>query len=92
MVSSMIFRMCISAISLDAQDWTFHPMNAYDNNVTLSDGTAWPLSRRERPKLILDAEGEITHLINGVSLPGEANGCDHSGDHTFTFVQPVNTA
>ena len=42
------------AYSLDGVHWVFHPRNAYDNNVTLSSGEVWSLSRRERPKLILD--------------------------------------
>jgi hypothetical protein len=58
------------------------------------------LPMRLRPKLILDKAGNPTHLINGISRPGAANGCiasnncpnpaDHfCGDHTFTFVQPI---
>eukprot|EP00947_MAST-08B_sp_MAST-8B-sp1_P000645 g645.t1 len=83
------------------KSWHFHPQNAYHNNITLSGGRgAWSLNRRERPKLILDSHGHITHLVNGVSLPGEANGCGPhpsqpfrgGGDHTFTFIQPVRTA
>jgi len=76
------------AYSTDGVQWTFHPKNAYDNNVTLADGGKWTVQQRERPKLIIE-NGEITHLINGVSLPGPANGCK-GGDHSFTFIQPIN--
>ena len=76
------------AYSTDGKNWTFHPTNAYNNNVTLTDGSEWELARRERPKLIFDAAGIPTHLVNGVTLRGAANGCE-SGDHSFTFVQPI---
>ena len=65
--------------------WTLHPRNAYNRTVALRGGGAWQLSRRERPKLITGADGEITHLINGVSLPGQC-------DHTFTLVTPIASA
>jgi hypothetical protein len=74
--------------SVDGKEWTFHPKNAYNNNVSLTDGSSWALGRRERPKLIFDADGNPTHLVNGVTLRGTANGCK-DGDHSFTFVQPI---
>ena len=82
------------AWSRDGSTWTFHPRNAYNNRVQLTNGQEWVLNRRERPKIILGKDGEITHLLNGVSLPGVANECGpYSGaqDHVFTFVQPVAT-
>lgn len=72
--------------SVDGVSWTLHPHNAYDNTVVYEDsGPSVKLTRRERPKLIFDAEtGRPTHLVNGVSLPSKDQ-CDH----TFTFVQPI---
>ena len=75
------------AWSRDGKAWTFHPKNCYDNQVALADGTAWKLTRRERPKLIIDpTSGVITHLVNGVGLPGAC------ADHTFTYVQAIHQA
>jgi hypothetical protein len=82
------------AWSKDGVNWTFHKSNCYNNKISLTDGTQWLLSRRERPKLIINEAGQITHLLSGVSLPGMANGCGAhpaAADHTFTMVQPVNT-
>eukprot|EP00040_Diaphanoeca_grandis_P016733 m.86708 g.86708 ORF g.86708 m.86708 type:complete len:403 (-) comp25991_c0_seq2:154-1362(-) len=76
------------AYSIDGTNWILHPKNAYNNTITLNNGTVWTLSRRERPKLIINAEGEITHISNGISL--SHNKCPN-GDHSFTFVQPIAT-
>ena len=71
------------AYSKDGKRWTFHQKNAYNNTVVLTNGTTWKLARRERPKLVVDpATGMMTHLVNGVGLPGDC-------DHTFTFIQPI---
>jgi hypothetical protein len=83
------------AWSKDGKTWTFHEKNCYNNKIALTDGTEWVLSRRERPKLIINEGGQITHLLNSVSLPGVANGCGShpaATDHVFTFAQPVSTA
>ena len=53
------------------------------------------MSTRERPKLIFDANGEPTHLINGVDEnphcpPQAAIQCKVHGDHTQTLVVPLD--
>jgi hypothetical protein len=83
-----LVQMELTKYVADGISWSFHPQNAYNNNVTLTAGSSWRLSRRERPKLILDASGNPTHLVNGVSRRGAANGCK-DGDHSFTFIQPI---
>jgi hypothetical protein len=90
------------AYSSDGVQWHFHPKNAFHQNVTMRDGTVWRLKHRERPKLIIDADGQITHLISGAgrgpptavcSDRGSAQVGDPSGsDHTFTFIQPIATS
>jgi hypothetical protein len=43
---------------------------AYDGWVQFGDGTGWMASRRERPKLLLDADGRPTHLYSTVYTVG----------------------
>ena len=65
----------------------------FSNKVVYIDGDVVVLQRRERPHLIFDAMGYITHLTNGVQPPptksrGPPN--DHmQNDYTYTLVQPV---
>ena len=55
------------------------------------------MSTRERPKLLFGADGEPTHLVNGIDAkphcpPAAAIQCKVSGDHTQTLVVPLNFA
>lgn len=55
------------------------------------------LRARERPKVIRNKAGDITHLVTAVGDPhpgpceriGERNVCGANADHTFTLVQPL---
>lgn len=51
--------------------------------VSYGDGTTGKMSRRERPKWLLNDEGLPTHLITGVQSPEAHNG------QTFTLVQQL---
>lgn len=65
--------------------WTAAPYDApaYTAFVNLTDGTTMQLSRRERPKLLLNATtGAPAVLYNGVCPPHDGNGC-------FTLGVPV---
>ena len=70
------------AWSADGVNWSFSPVNAYCNKVSLSNGSTVTLRQRERPHVLVDARGHPVALSNGAGWVGD-------GDRTFTFVQPV---
>ena len=85
------------AFSRDAISWTFTDEPPYGNNVTFTDGSTVPMQRRERPHLIFDSAGMITHLVNGVQPPPTAGkspptAAKFQNDYVYTLVQPVATA
>ena len=56
------------------------PVVAYTHTVRWEDGSATTFERRERPQLVFDADGNITHLCTGVLTEGR----------TWYLVQPVS--
>jgi hypothetical protein len=80
------------AYSRDGVAWTFSSTPPYGNVVNFTDGTSVAMQRRERPHLVFDENGLITHLSTGVQPPPTARkapppGCQN--DFTYTLVQPV---
>ena len=78
--------------SEDGVSWTYSLEVPFTNEVNYTDGDRVLLQRRERPHLIFDSAGYITHLTNGVQPPptaarGPPPG--HQNDYTYTLVQPV---
>eukprot|EP01045_Picozoa_sp_COSAG04_P017070 COSAG04_NODE_1484_length_6561_cov_1.862272_1_plen_278_part_10 len=66
------------------------PPAAYTRTVAFDDGSAVRMLRRERPKVLLDAESKRpTHLFTGVCPPSARS----PGDKTcFTMVQRIEAA
>lgn len=53
-------------------DWLpAEPIVFYNHNITWDDGTGIHCERRERPQLLIDAFGNITHLFTSVLYKGE---------------------
>lgn len=52
--------------SEDGLTWYSAPGQPFGNQYTTTDGHTVTVSTRERPKLMFDASGTPTHLINGV--------------------------
>jgi hypothetical protein len=83
------------AYSTNGYDWDISPVIAYTPTQAWEDGTVTTFRARERPHMILDSEGNPTHLLNGVGDPcpgggGGNTGCPgNGGDHTFTLIVPV---
>ena len=81
--------------------WAFdYSKHAYDYTVTMSDGQQIKLTNREEPKLLLDAEGFPTALINQATVrelsgkdapppPGSPYKGPQSTHLTFTLMQPL---
>lgn len=86
------------AYSLDGKEWTYtgiawgDPFDAKRGNVVeYDDGTTFRFTRRERPHLILDDEGNPTHLITAAQYgtgtdPGTTG---DNGDASYTLVQEI---
>jgi hypothetical protein len=55
------------------------PLVIYDHDILWEDGTRLTATRRERPQLLCDDEGVITHLATGVLADG----------HAWNHMQPV---
>eukprot|EP01065_Artemidia_motanka_P004619 TRINITY_DN121_c0_g1_i5.p1 TRINITY_DN121_c0_g1~~TRINITY_DN121_c0_g1_i5.p1 ORF type:complete len:406 (+),score=117.13 TRINITY_DN121_c0_g1_i5:59-1276(+) len=55
------------AFSVDGVNWHFSDVQPYNNWVDYTDGTRRYYATFERPHLVFDDAGELTHLINGVS-------------------------
>eukprot|EP01065_Artemidia_motanka_P004617 TRINITY_DN121_c0_g1_i3.p1 TRINITY_DN121_c0_g1~~TRINITY_DN121_c0_g1_i3.p1 ORF type:complete len:409 (+),score=155.10 TRINITY_DN121_c0_g1_i3:61-1227(+) len=53
--------------STDGRSWTFSDVQPYNNWVDYTDGTRQHFATMERPHLVFNDAGDITHLINGVS-------------------------
>eukprot|EP00658_Telonema_sp_P-2_P030410 TRINITY_DN22967_c0_g1_i5.p1 TRINITY_DN22967_c0_g1~~TRINITY_DN22967_c0_g1_i5.p1 ORF type:complete len:361 (+),score=32.61 TRINITY_DN22967_c0_g1_i5:279-1361(+) len=69
------------AFSKDGYVWS-NWTRCYNTSVVLTNGTVVEHQRRERPKLLFDADKNPTHLYNGVF--------DTSGSSvTFTIVAPI---
>jgi hypothetical protein len=71
------------AFSKDGTTWTFSKNAAYTTAIKLADGTEHSFKRRERPHLLQDDNGTITHLYTSLWIG--------PSDKTATFVQAVNT-
>ena len=71
------------AWSRDGVVWAYSPYAAWGSEVEYEDGQTRSFARRERPHLIVDAEGHPTHLLSGVQ-PGGA-----TADYSFTLAQPT---
>ena len=81
--------------SRDGLTWTFSAVAPYSNNVTFTDGKTVSMQRRERPHLVFDAKGYISHLANGVQPPPTLAKRPPAGaqnDYVYTLLQPVKTA
>jgi hypothetical protein len=86
--------------SADGTKWT--PIyRAYNTTVFTEDGKSAVFQRRERPKLLFGADGEPTHLFNGVCptpncYPQAAIQCKvqginaHTGYWDHTLIVPLD--
>lgn len=64
------------AFSSDGVTWTYSTTVPFGNKVTYDDGSSVLLQRRERPHLIFNEHGEITHLTSGgYTAPLLASNC-----------------
>jgi hypothetical protein len=87
-------KICTTAWSPDGISWTpafvanenttmGETYPSFSHEIPLTDGSIFSARRRERHQLAFDADGNPTHLLNGVS-----NGI---ADFTFTSIQPIRT-
>ena len=76
------------AFSEDGLQWVYSRVNAWTTKVEYEDGSTVDFARRERPEMILDADGHITHLLSGV-VDGRV--MEGQQDRSFTIVVPVCT-
>lgn len=67
--------------------WRYAATDAYGGDVATRGGGTLRLQRRERPHLLLGADGSPTHLTNGVVEVGA-----DPPDRSYTLVQPLATA
>ena len=75
------------AASLDGHTWHYSGGATYTTTVEFEGGQNVTFSRRERPEMMIDKDGNPTHLITGV-----VDSTDDSGtmnDRSWTLVQPV---
>lgn len=80
------------AYSRDGVTWTYSDVPAFGNNVSFVGGSVISMQRRERPHIIFDANGYISHLVNGVQPPPTSRKSPPTGawnDFVYTLVQPV---
>jgi hypothetical protein len=81
------------AFSRDGAEWTFSATVPFSNVVNFTDGGSVVLQRRERPHVITDAKGFITHLVSAVQPPPteakHPKSSSFSNDYTYTMVVPV---
>jgi hypothetical protein len=85
------------AFSEDGQHWYVSPIAPYDNSVAYDDNTTVAFRARERPHIVLSADGAPIYLSNGLGDPpaggsGGGNVGRPGADHTFTAFVPLNAA
>merc|ERR1711871_574954 len=68
--------------------WHYSGAAAYTTTVKYEDGNAVTYARRERPEMIVNDEGEPTHLVTGVVEKGGKG----QEDLSWTLVQPIRTS
>ena len=82
--------------SLDARHWYISAVALYNASTEYIDGEVLTFRARERPHAVLDRQGHVTHLSNGVGAPNPTStgcragnvGCSNF-DHSFSLIQPV---
>eukprot|EP00039_Didymoeca_costata_P027400 m.18329 g.18329 ORF g.18329 m.18329 type:complete len:371 (+) comp6282_c0_seq2:164-1276(+) len=67
------------AFATSMDDWSYALTPAYTREVALKDGSTVNLTRRERPQLLLNEDGEPTYVYNAVGF----------NSTTFTFCQQL---
>jgi hypothetical protein len=72
------------AFSADGYSWYLSPGYVYNSTISYVGGKVKHVSRRERPVIVFDDEGNPTHLLT-------SNQDDDDDDHTYTHIQPVHT-
>lgn len=84
--------------SKDGFKWFTHGTQPYTTQVQLASGSIVTVSTRERPKILFDRNGAMTHLVNGVcsaiACPpptGPSTGCVDCkyNNWDYTLVQPI---
>ena len=76
-----------TAYSKNGLDWNVANLTeAFNQTITLANGSFVTVGRRERHQLLFDSDGRPTHLFNGVTL-----GSNDNDEFSFTSVQPINT-
>jgi len=76
----------VHAYSKDGAQWLCSDEPAYNGTVLFGDGTVVNTTRRERPKVLLDAEGDLLVLFTGVQMPPNH---DHGPDRSYTLAVPI---
>lgn len=80
------------AYSLDGMLWYISPIAPFNATVQYEDGTSVHYRARERPHVVLDHNGELAWLSNGVGAPGAGGNTGVRGaDRTYTIFQSIAT-
>jgi len=66
------------AFSVDGFNWNVSKIQPYGTQIQLETGTKIVVATRERPKPFFDANGVMTHLVNGVTA---VPNCAHAPGH-----------
>ena len=87
------FTVAGHAYSPDGHAWTQSKIQPYNNTFATTDGARVSVATRERPKLLFNAAGEPTHLVNPVCsapqcAPRAAIDCKNYF-HDYTLVVPL---
>ena len=77
------------AYSQNGWQWTVASQPAYNLSVAFDDGSSVTFARRERPQLIVDEAGRVTHLINGVQLPHALQPQSGQRDASYSIAVPL---
>lgn len=83
------------AFSENGLEWWVGAVQPYGTVINFADGSSTTTPTRERPKLVFGADGEPTHLFNGVvdnmpvCPPWWCSHCKQVANHTYTLVVPL---
>eukprot|EP00040_Diaphanoeca_grandis_P028382 m.164279 g.164279 ORF g.164279 m.164279 type:complete len:571 (-) comp31332_c0_seq2:80-1792(-) len=78
----------VHMFSSDGFNWTCADQPPYNGTIVYEDGSRVDASHRERPKVLLNARGELEVLFTGVA-PYNGKGGTHVDDYAFTSAVPI---
>lgn len=77
----------VHAYSMDGRTWNCSDIPPYNGSIPFDDGKTDIVTKRERPKLLFDSNGEPIVLFTAIVTQNH-----HVDDYSYTLATPIHTA